>query len=75
MEILTIQKYFLGHMEAYQDSQTSFLITQLNSISPLLSLKKKVSTIIDSLLHCTVAVHHMTCQKGHHLPWYDTGHI
>lgn len=39
MEILTIQNYFLGHMEAYQDSQTS--LSQLNSISPLLSLKKK----------------------------------
>lgn len=41
LEILTGQNYFLGHMEAYQDSQKSFLITQLKSISPLLFLKKK----------------------------------
>lgn len=76
MEILTIQNCFLGHMEAHRDSQAPFLITaKIHFSSALFQKKKKVSKVIATFLRCTVAVHHMTCQKGHQLPWYDTGHI
>jgi len=60
METLTTQNYFLGHMEAHQHSQTPFLITQTKSIFPSALFKKKSFKCYGNLLHCTVAVHHMT---------------